>query len=224
MRLHHHGVMSPAMDLLAVTHPTGTNLPPLVLLHGSGQDENALLDFARVACPGHALTAVRGRVRWEGGYAFFRRLPDRTLDQADLARAATALHRLLGRLSKQSGRPPLLLGYSNGAIAAAAAIIGELHLSAGAVLLRPLSPFPRQALPRLDGYPVLLVCGQHDARRDPGDGPSLHGQLTAAGAVSTLVHLPVGHGLSAADEDAVATWLRERVDQAAGRQPPHLAP
>ena len=209
--------MSPSAELLAWTHRAGADLPPVVLLHGSGQDEDALLAFARAACPGRTLIAVRGRIPWEGGYAFFRRSPDRTLDEADLARGAAAVQRLLRRLLDEGQQLPLLLGYSNGAIAAAAAVLRDPHLSAGAVLLRPLSPSPQRALPRLDGYPVLLVCGQDDARRDPADGPSLDGQLRAAGAVTTLVHLPVGHALTAADEDAVATWLRERVDGDAGR-------
>lgn len=55
-----------------------------------------------------------------------------------------------------------------------------------------------QALPRLGGYPVLLVSGEDDARRDPSDGPSLDRLLTAAGA-TTLVVLPAGHGLTCAD-------------------------
>jgi len=35
--------------------------------------------------------------------------------------------------------------------------------------------------------------------------------------VTTLEHLPVGHALTAADEDAVAVWLRKRVDETAER-------
>jgi len=110
--------MSPSADLLAWTHQARADLPPVVLLHGSGQDENALLAFARAACPGHTLTAVRGRIPWEGGYAFFRRRPDRTLDEADLAKGAAAVQRLLSRLLNKTQQLPLLVGYSNGAIAA----------------------------------------------------------------------------------------------------------
>ena len=213
--LQQHGAMSYSTDLFARTRRARADLPPVVLLHGSGQDEDTLLPFAQAAFPGHTLIAVRGRIPWEGGYAFFRRLPNRTLDEADLAQGAAAVQRLLGRLHDEGHEPPILLGYSNGAIAAAAAIIGGRPLSAGAILLRPLSPFPERALPRLDGYPVLLVCGQDDARRQPSDGPSLAGQLRAAGAETTLVELPVGHGLTAADEEVSATWLRGVLDGAA---------
>jgi phospholipase/carboxylesterase len=203
--------MLPSADLFARTHQARVDLPPVVLLHGSGQDENSLLAFARAACPGHTLTAVRGRMPWEEGYAFFRRLPDRTLDVADLARGAAAIQRLLGRLQDDGHQLPILLGYSNGAIAAAAAMFVDRRQSIGAILLRPLSPFPERAFPRLDGYPILLVCGQHDARRKPFDGPSLDRQFTVAGATTRLVVLPVGHGLTADDEGLVATWMRDQL-------------
>lgn len=160
-------------------------------------------------CPGCTVTAIRGRIPWEDGYAFFRRRPDRTLDEADLAEGAAAVQRLLGRLQQADHRPPLLLGYSNGAITAAAAVVGDRQLSAGAILLRPLSPFPNCGFTRLDGYPVLLVSGEADMRRDPRDGPFIAKQFKAAGAATTLVVLPVGHVLTTADEDAVLTWMRD---------------
>jgi phospholipase/carboxylesterase len=202
--------MLPATDLFALTYQARTDLPPVVLLHGSGQNESSLLAFAQAACPGRTLTAVRGRIPWEDGFAFVRRLPDRTLDVADLAQGAAAIQRLLVRLQDEGQQLPILLGYSNGAIAAAAAILGDVRLSKGAILLRPLSPFPERAFPLLDGYPILIVYGQDDPRRDPSDGPSLDRQFKVAGAATTLVKLPAGHNLTTGDEDAVATWMQDR--------------
>lgn len=201
----------PADELRFWTRPAQPDLPPVVLLHGSGQDETALLGFAENACPAHTLVPVRGRVPWEGGFAFFRRRPDRTLDQADLALGAKSLRRLLRRLRDDGHQPPVLVGYSNGAIAAAAAILTEPRLSVGAVLLRPLSPMPGQALPSLDGYSLLLVAARDDARRRPDDAPALHRQLLAAGASSTLAVLPTGHPLTTRDQATVASWLRDLV-------------
>lgn len=200
-----------ADDLLYWLRPGQPVLPPVVLLHGSGQDETALLGFAEQACPGHPLVAVRGRVAWEGGFAFFRRNPDRSLDRADLARGAAALQGLLRHLADEGQQPPVLLGYSNGSVAALAALTLEPALSAGAALLRPLSPMPERQLPGLDGYPVLLVAARDDVRRAPGDAPTLHGQLSAAGAASTLVVLPTGHALSDGDGATVRTWVADLV-------------
>jgi hypothetical protein len=86
-------------------------------------------------------------------------------------------------------RPPILLGYSHGAIAAAAAILGDRRLPTGAVLLRPLSPLSERAFPRLDGYPILLVCEENDARRDSSDGPSLEGPGWLSGVLTRRLPL-----------------------------------
>lgn len=204
-----------APSLLSRTWQARTDLPPVVLLHGSGGDENALLAFSRAACPGHTLVAVRGRIPWEGGFAFFRRKPDRTLDEADLMHGAAAVCRLLGRLRDEEHRPPVLLGYSNGAIVAAAAVLRDRRLSSGAILLRPLSPFPGRVFPRLDGYPVFLVGGEGDDRRDPSDASLLDGQFRAAGATVALKVLSVGHGLTNADEIVVGAWLQDLGNQPA---------
>ena len=149
-------------ELRSWTWSTPEKLTPVVLLHGSGQDENTLLSFARTACPGHTVISVRGRIAWEEGYAFFRRNPDRTLDETDLKHGAAAIQRLLEGLRDAYSEPPILLGYSNGAIAAAAAVLDGPDLSAGAILLRPLSPFPGRVFPPLNKYPVLLVSGEGD--------------------------------------------------------------
>jgi phospholipase/carboxylesterase len=207
--LGHHGVVLESTELCSWTWSTPENLVPVVVLHGSGQNENTLLRFARAACPGHTVIAVRGRIAWEEGFAFFRRNPDRSLDQTDLAHGAAAIQRLLEGLQDEYSEPPILLGYSNGAIAAAAAILEAPDLSAGAILLRPLSPFPERVFPPLDGYPVLLVSGEGDTRRNPSDGPTLARQFNFAGAATSLVVLPGGHGLTIADENAVTRWLPE---------------
>jgi phospholipase/carboxylesterase len=199
--------MLESTELRSWTWPRPDYLAPVVVLHGSGQDENTLLSFARAACPGHTIITVRGRIAWDEGFAFFRRNPDRTLDETDLAHGAAAIHHLLERLRDEYSESPILLGFSNGAIAAAAAIVGAPDLSAGAILLRPLSPFPERVFPPLHGYPVLLVRGEGDARRTPSDGPQLARQFESAGADASLVVLPVGHGLTTADENAVTRWL-----------------
>lgn len=188
-------------------------LPPVVLLHGSGQDERTLLTFAARACPGHPLVPVRGRIPWESGFAFFRRNPDRTLDLADLDEGAAALQDLLSSLRAAGHRPAVLLGYSNGAVAAAAALALDATAVAGAVLLRPLTSSPDVALPAMSACPVLLVAATHDERRDPRDARTLHEQLLAAGAAPTLVALPAGHPLTERDAAVVAAWLGDLVAQ-----------
>ncbi len=189
-----------------------TGRAPVVLLHGSGGSEASLAGFGRQVAGGRACLFVRGRVPWEDGYAFFRRNPDRTLDQADLAARCAEFCDLLRHPDATGGRPPVLVGYSNGAILAAAALLAAPALSSGAVLLRPLSPRPGAPFPALDGTPVLLLGGAADARRHPSDTPALAEQFRQAGADTVARVLPLGHGLDEAGEDARLTrdWLAGR--------------
>jgi phospholipase/carboxylesterase len=185
-----------ALDFTYQIRQSDARIPPLILLHGSGGTEADLIDFADAIAPKATRIAVRGGVPWEDGFAFFRRNADRTLDQHDLAARTADLCRFIGYAEEQYNlvRPPILVGYSNGAIIAAAAVCRAAELTSGAVLLRPLSPAPDQAFPPLPGYPVLILAGQYDTSRQPGDAPLIAEQFRRAGARVSLHLLATGHG------------------------------
>jgi len=185
---------------------------PLVLLHGSGGAEISLVDFARSIAPDRAAFALRGRVPWAGGYAFFRRNPDRTIDREDLAVRTKEFCAFLSHLRAKGHRKPILVGYSNGAIMAAAAALQAPELSSGAILIRPLSPCAEDSFPPLRGYPVLLLAGAADERRDPTDTPHLAEQFERSGALVTAYLLATGHGLeeTGLDHWLARTWIAGR--------------
>jgi phospholipase/carboxylesterase len=99
------------------------------------------------------------------------------------------------------------MGFSNGAIMAGALLLTRPSLLWGAILLRPLSPF-RDDLPApLYGTPVLIIDGENDSRRSPGDGLRLAERLTHAGATVTHHVLPVGHSITALDRQIARDWI-----------------
>lgn len=181
----------------------------VVLLHGSGRTEDDLISFGRAVFPKGVLYAPRGAVPWENGFAFFRRKPDRQLDIDDLKHQAARLCRFFTMVFQQTGQRPFLVGYSNGAIIAAETICQDRHLSKGTILLRPLSPRKDQSFPSLAGYPILLLAGVRDDRRQPSDAPDLAEQLASAGAEVVLETIKTGHGWAedAADERLSRQWL-----------------
>src|SRR5436189_4529225 len=65
--------------------------PTLLLLHGTGGDENNLLQLGRVLSPGAALLSPRGKVDEGGALRFFRRIREGVFDQEDLARRTEEL-------------------------------------------------------------------------------------------------------------------------------------
>lgn len=201
--------MSPP-QYVSVFHPgTDTSRAPLVLLHGSHGSESDLLPLADRLAPGASKLAVRGTVELEDGYAFFRRHADRRVDEADIAHRVPALAALIGELAGrgQLARPPVAIGFSNGAIMAAALLATQPGLLAGAVLFRPLSPFADDASYLPGVTPVLIIDGSEDHRRAAGDGHRLAEKLRRANAVLSHRVLPVGHAITDDDEEIAREWL-----------------
>ena len=65
--------------------------PPLLLLHGTGGDENDLLQLGAMVSPGSALLSPRGRVLEHGMPRFFRRLAEGVFDEDDVRKRALEL-------------------------------------------------------------------------------------------------------------------------------------
>ena len=188
---------------------TDTIVAPLVLLHGSGGNELDLMPLASELAPEAARLAIRGSVAIEQGYAFFHRFPDRRVDEADIKAKALVLAEVIEASCARYNfaRRPMAIGFSNGAIMAAALLLAHPGLLAGAILFRPLSPFTHDLPHRLDRTPVLIIDGENDTRRSPGDGLRLAERLVGAGATVTYHVLPVGHWITAEDKRIAGKWL-----------------
>lgn len=182
---------------------------PWVLLHGSDGHETDLLPLAARVSPSAAKIAPRGSVVMQGGFAHFHRHPDRTIDEDDLLRRVAPLARLLNSALADHGldRPPILLGFSNGAIMAAALLAHAPELFEAAVLLRPLVPFVDASLPTMDAMPILVLDAADDTRRSIADGHRQTQILTRAGAHVTHSTVPTGHAVSDHDVNAIVRWL-----------------
>ncbi|MEV6279984.1 hypothetical protein [Nocardia sp. NPDC051832] len=187
-----------------------TTRTPVVLLHGSHGHESDLMPLARELAPGATRLGIRGTVDMGEGYAFFHRLPDRRVDETDIAARVPVLADCLETActNYKLTQRPLAIGFSNGAIMAAAMLLSRPGRLAGAILFRPLSPFIHEPGCRLDSTPVLIVDGAQDARRSPGDGQKLAEQLSAVGGLVSHHMLPVGHLVTAEDVEIGREWLR----------------
>ncbi|WP_341358911.1 hypothetical protein V5H98_14270 [Georgenia sp. M64] len=199
----------PAGNIFACVPGVIASAETWVLLHGTDGRETDLLPIADRLVPGAAKIAPRGTVRTPGGYAHFRRHPDRSLDDDDLRARAEPLAALINHASTTMHLPrrSVVLGNSNGAIMAATLIEAYPDLFEAAVLLRPLTPFPEQPVRVRTPIPVLILDGAHDDRRLPGDGQLLADRLVSAGALVTRAVLPTGHAISTVDEQAISAWL-----------------
>ena len=65
--------------------------PPILLLHGTGGDEDDLLPLGRLIAPGSPLLSPRGKAIERGMPRFFRRLSEGVFDEDDIRRRAGEL-------------------------------------------------------------------------------------------------------------------------------------
>lgn len=185
--------------------------PPLLLLHGTGGDEDDLLPLGEAAAPGSALLSPRGQVLENGMPRFFRRLAEGVFDEADLRHRTDELAAFIRGAREAYGlEAPVALGFSNGANIAAALLLRHPGLLRGAVLLRAMRPFREEEPvppPGLAGTPVLLLSGTADPIVPAANSEGLAARLRRAGAEVTYHPLPAGHGLSQMDLSLARSWL-----------------
>ncbi|HEY0425891.1 MAG TPA: hypothetical protein VGC82_21415, partial [Rhodopila sp.] len=168
------------------------------------------MPLASELAPKAAKLGLRGTVAIEEGYAFFHSFPDHRVDEADIEAKAPVLAEFIEASCARHNfaRRPVAVGFSNGAIMAAALLLAHPDLLAGAILFRPLSPFTYDLPHRLDSTPVLIIDGAKDSRRSPGDGVRLAERLVSAGALVTHHVLPARHSITAEDKRIASEWLQ----------------
>ena len=188
---------------------TDPALPPLLLLHGTGGNEDDLMPLGEALLPGAARLSPRGQVLENGAPRFFRRLAEGVFDLDDLK----ARTQQLADFVEAAGRtyhlasPPVAVGFSNGANIAASILLLQPGILAGALLLRPMVPLVPDPLPALDGVPVAILAGRADPIVRPEQSEDLANLLRKAGARVDLSWIAGGHGLTREDLEIGKRWL-----------------
>jgi phospholipase/carboxylesterase len=187
---------------------TRLEAPPILLLHGTGGDENDLLQLGRMISPGSALLSPRGQVLENGMPRFFRRFAEGQLDEDDLRQRSQDLVDFVAEARCAYGiERPIAVGYSNGANIAAATILLRPESFSGAVLLRPMMPFKDLAQTDLKKTPILIVSGRNDPIVSAETTERLAAHLLKGGARVDQQALPVGHQLSQLDISVAREWI-----------------
>ena len=185
--------------------------PAILLLHGTGGDENDLIPLGRLVAPGSALISPRGKVLENGMPRFFRRLAEGVFDEADVRRRANELADFVAEACEAYELPaPIALGFSNGANIAAAVLLLRPEALAGAILVRAMVPLAKPPPGDLEGKPVLILSGSSDPIVPPENAARLAAILQSAGAEVRHETLPAGHNLSPSDVALAKSWIESR--------------
>jgi phospholipase/carboxylesterase len=204
------GATDPALDFVHVYEPaTDAEAPTLLLLHGTGGDEQDLLPLGRMLAPGAGVLSPRGKVLEHGMPRFFRRVAEGVFDEQDLRRRAPELADFVVAAASHYGfdaRRVTAVGFSNGANIASAMMLLRPESLARAVLFRAMVPLTPEPLPSL-ATRVLISNGRVDPIVSPQETERLAALLRRAGADVELHWQPSGHQLTQADVTLARDWL-----------------
>lgn len=184
--------------------------PVLVLLHGTGGNEQDLLPIAEMISPGASVLGVRGNVLENGMPRFFRRLAEGVFDEEDLITRTQELNDFLDQAAEEYSldrRRMIAAGFSNGANIAASLLFHYSDALQGAILLHPMVPIRGKKLPDLTGVPVFIGAGTNDPLCSTQESEELNSLLSDAGASTELHWENYGHQLSRPEVEAAAAWF-----------------
>jgi len=184
----------------------------LLLLHGTGGNENDMVPLGRDLDPAAALLSLRGNVLENGMPRFFRRLAEGVFDEEDVVRRANELADFIPVAAAKYEFDPATLtavGYSNGANIAGAVLLLRPGVIKSAVLLRAMVPLTPAALPDLAGTRAMICSGTRDPIIPVENAERLTAMLRESGAEVMLRFEDAGHQLVFDEIAAAKNWLRE---------------
>jgi len=188
---------------------TDETKPILLLLHGTGGNEQSLIGLAKEIDDTASILSVRGNVLENGMPRFFRRLAEGVFDLEDLIFRTKELNDFLLEAAQQYGfdcNRVVAIGYSNGANIAASLLFHFEDALTGAILHHPMVPRRGIELPVLSSIPVFIGAGTNDPMCSAQESEDLQALLTAAGAEVTTKWFHYGHQLTMPEVEVAKEW------------------
>jgi phospholipase/carboxylesterase len=142
-----------------------TPLATLLLLHGTGGNEEDLIPLGHEIAPEAAILSPRGKVLEAGMPRFFRRLAEGVFDIEDLKFRTNELADFIENASKLYSfdlEYMIAVGYSNGANIASSLLLLRPEILSAAILFRPMVPFIPDTLQNLISKNILICAGEWD--------------------------------------------------------------
>jgi phospholipase/carboxylesterase len=188
------------------------NPATLLLLHGTGGNEDDLIPLGRLIYPNANLLSPRGKVLEHGMPRFFKRLAEGVFDIEDLKFRTQELAKFVNEASLQYSfdlSKTIAVGFSNGANIAASLLLLYPQVMAGAVLFRPMIPIIPNNLPNLSEKKIVILSGQYDPIVSKKQAEDLFSLLKKTDAKVTIQWQESGHEITQDDVQIAKKWLSE---------------
>jgi phospholipase/carboxylesterase len=183
----------------------------LVLLHGTGGNEEDLIFLGKEIEPNASILSPRGKVLENGMPRFFRRLSEGIFDIEDLKFRTHELADFIQKCSlhyKFDLNQTIAVGFSNGANIAASMLFLRPELLQGAILFRAMVPFlPDDPFPNLSSKKILLSAGLNDPIATRTEIENLYNLFQKTNANIILKWQHSSHNLIQDDLVIAQKWL-----------------
>ncbi|MFL5470311.1 MAG: alpha/beta hydrolase [Gemmatimonadaceae bacterium] len=182
----------------------------LLVLHGTGGNENDLIGIGQAVAPGAAILSPRGNVLENGAPRFFRRLAEGVFDPKEVRSRAEELARFIRAAVvtyRLDASRVFALGYSNGANVASTVMLIEPGVLQGAVLFRPMLVYEPDENKDLSGSALLLSAGRMDPIVPTTSVERLVDLFQSAHADVTLKWQLAAHNLLPSEVREAADWF-----------------
>lgn len=183
--------------------------PGLLLLHGTGGNENDLLPIAENLDHLAPFLSVRGQILEHGMPRFFKRLAEGIFDEKDLIFRTGELKDFLAEAGDKynfNAKNLVAVGYSNGANIAASLMFHHQDVLKAAILFHPMVPRRGIDLPDLKDVRVFIASGRRDPICPPQETDELQELLEGAGAKVEVFWSDGGHQLTMEELQAAKGW------------------
>jgi phospholipase/carboxylesterase len=182
----------------------------LVLLHGTGGNEEDLLFLGKEIESHASILSPRGKVLENGMPRFFRRLSEGVFDIEDLKIKTHELADFIQKCSlhyKFDLSQTIAVGFSNGANIATSMLFLRPEVIQGAILFRAMVPFIPDSLPNLLNKKILLSAGLQDPIVSRNETENLYRLFQKTNAITTLKWQPSSHNLIQEDILVAKSWI-----------------
>ena len=190
------------------------NFVTLILLHGTGGNEQDLIPLGGMIAPETAMLSPRGKVLEGGMPRFFHRLSEGVFDIEDLKFRTQELADFVEKASKAYGfdlKRIIAVGYSNGANIASSILLLRPEILSAAILFRPMVPFIPDTLPNLSSKNIFICAGEWDPIVPRQNTESLFDIFKKAHARVSIYWQKSGHELGQGEIQAAKEWLSHHI-------------
>lgn len=182
----------------------------LVLLHGTGGNEEDLIFLGKKIEPNASILSPRGKVLENGLPRFFRRLSEGIFDLEDLRIRSHELADFIQKCSlhyKFDLENTIAIGFSNGANISVSMLFLRPEVLQGTILFRAMVPFIPDPLPNLSSKKILLSAGLEDPIVSRNETENLFRLFQKTNAIITLKWQPSSHNLIQEDILVAKPWI-----------------